>query len=249
MKKLLFIFIAFTALMTGCKKASIKTYEGKDAIYFLLPFASVNPADSMNISFALGGPNLTDSILKIPVRISGSPVSIERLFQIKYEDSSTAIKGVHYVEPSRTAVAGNAVTDTIMLKVRRTEEMKTQSFVLYLTLVDNNNFVTPIKSKVLNSLTGQVLHYTQMKIIINDILAKPQYWLDAYLGTFSRKKVYLMSQVLGISVESIALNKDIGTEQFWGKYMKLYLEDQKANGTPVYEEDGITLMSMGTSIP
>jgi hypothetical protein len=81
---------------------------------------------------------------------------------------------------------------------------------------------------------------------------QPKYWYAPYVGTFSRKKVYVMSQVLGLTPQQISdvtsSSTSLGTENYYGRTVQIYLNQQKAAGTPVYEDDGITLMAMGTLV-
>ncbi|MFT3902786.1 MAG: DUF4843 domain-containing protein [Niabella sp.] len=245
MKKIL-ILLLFATVLFSCKKDTIMNYEGKSGIYFVLPFDPFYPADTMVVSFALGDATVKDSTINIPVRALGSVSSQARDFKVIVEDSSTAKAGVHYTMPSIMSIKPNAVTDVISLTLHRTPDMQSRSYMLYLTLVENENFSVPVKSKITNPTTGTVLHYTRMKVIVSDMLTKPMYWLDYYLGDFSRKKVYLMADVLDVPIKEVAEISDIGKQNFWGRYMQIYLNDKKGSGNPVYEEDGSEMiMGMG----
>jgi hypothetical protein len=118
-------------------------------------------------------------------------------------------------------------------------------------LQDNNNFSTGMKTKITNSITGASFSYIKYKIFLNDILAPAKYWFVPYLGTFSRKKVYTMAQVLGITPQQIndvtSSSTTLSVENYYGRAVQIYLNQQKAAGTPIYEDDG-SLMTMGTSV-
>ncbi len=81
----------------------------------------------------------------------------------------------------------------------------------------------------------------------NDIIKKPARWLDTYLGTFTRKKLLLMAQVLGFEPAYLDASVSIVEMTAYGKFMQRYLNEQKAAGNTVYEDDG-SEMTMGPSV-
>lgn len=74
----------------------------------------------------------------------------------------------------------------------------------------------------------------------------PSQW-DPYLfGDFSAKKFKLICDVMDIEREKFLDYEYMGyRSSYIAKYMNRYLADEKAAGRTVYEEDGITEMTMG----
>ena len=111
-----------------------------------------------------------------------------------------------------------------------------------------------MENLITNKLTGSSYSFVQYRLMVNDILSKPKYWAVSLMGNFSRKKVYLTATVLGLQLKDmldILLNNpnslSTPSQTYWGRSMQIYLNQQKAAGTPVYDEDG-TLMIMGSSV-
>lgn len=237
-------------MFASCKKEGIMTYEGTNDVYFRANY--VNSIDTGVVSFGFTLSSIKDSIVKIPVAIMGQVSNQPRSVKVSIADSSTAVAGTHYdALPDSFKIRAGRTVDTLYLKVHRTADLQQKGVSIILLLQDNSNFSTAMKTKVTNSITGAYFSYIKYKIVLNDILEKPAQWLSGYLGTFSRTKVYLMSQVLGLTPKEISdvigLSTSIPVQNYYGRTMQIYLNQQKAAGTPVYEDDG-TLMAMGASV-
>lgn len=238
-------------LFISCEK-DIKRYDGETNIYFVRAVDQLNSAapvyDSLTVTFAFH-PSKTDSLVKIPVRITGVPSTEDREYEVAVDATSTAIAGVHYEAlPETLTLKAGKVADTIPVKLFRTADMLTSDFSLILELQPNGNFKTNMVNKVVNATSGQMLSFTRLKIFVNDILNKPKYWLDAYMGTFSRKKLLLTSELLDIPVDALnSTTTSISQQIFYANYMQRYLNDKKAAGETIYEEDG-SEMVMGPSV-
>lgn len=253
MKKIqpILLFLPLFFLVTACEK-NIKVYDGENNIYFLHAVSSVflgaASADSLDLTFAYT-PGKTDSVLKVPVRITGSPSDKDRAFKVAISPSSTAVAGKHYEPlPANLRMRAGRVTDTIFVRFIRTPDMLADTLSLILELQPNENFATHMTDKVVNTLTGQKQSFTKFTINVTDVLSRPKLWLDTYLGTFSRKKILLMNEVTGMPLD--ALNNTTTTVAqviYWGKFTQRYLNDKKATGQTVYEDNG-TEMIMGPSV-
>jgi hypothetical protein len=237
-------------MFASCKKESIMKYEGSNDVYF-----STNNKTSIDtglVSFGFAMASVTDSIVSIPVAIMGQVSNQPRACKVIVADSSTAKVGVHYdALPDTFKIGAGKTVDTLRLKVHRTADLQQNTVTIILLLQDNSNFSTTMKTKITNSITGASFSYIKYKIFLNDILAPAKYWFVPYLGNFSRKKVYVMAQVLGITPQQIndvtSSSTTLSVENYYGRAVQIYLNQQKAAGTPIYEDDG-TLMVMGTSV-
>lgn len=240
----------FLLLFASCKKESIMTYQGTNDVYFRANY--VNSVDTGIVSFGFALTSVKDSIVKIPIAVMGQVSKEARSVKIIVADSSTAIAGTHYDALPDFKIGAGRTVDTLLLKVHRTPDLQQKGVTIVLALMDNNEFATNMKTKTTNSITGAYFSFIKYRINLNDIFEKPKYWYEPYVGTFSRKKVYLMSQVLGITPQQInevtSSSTSLGTENYYGRAVQIYLNQQKAAGTPVYEDDGTTLMAMGTLV-
>lgn len=251
--KIILVFLTFVSVLS-CEK-DIKVYDGESNIYFLRSVSpdKVNSAlfdkvyDSLVVTFAFD-PLKNDSLVRIPVSITGKPVNMDRDFNVAVSSLSTAVAGVHYEAlPSSFTMHAGQVIDTIPVKLLRTPDMVSNEFTIMLELQPNEHFKTGMIDQVANATTGQKLSHTTFKLKANDVLTKPSRWLDTYMGIFTRKKLLLLSELLDIPVD--ALNQtttSISQVIFYAKYMQRYLNEKKAAGETIYEDDG-TEMEMGPS--
>ena len=243
----LFISIVFLVGLFSCKKDSIMTYNSENNIYFE-PSVRSTPLDTTAISFAFAGGAAKDSTIKIIVLVSGVPTNADRPYSIFVDkDSSTAKAGIHFEEPNamQRIKAGN-VRDTINLKLLRTEDMLDSNFKIILKLKANENFNTAMSFKKISDT--RTLSYIKYTVNVNDILVKPKRWLDTYLGTFTRKKLFMICDLLDTTPAYMDAQAGVGDIVFYGQYMQRYLNQMEKEGNTIYEDDGVTKMKMGLSV-
>ena len=244
---IILVLLAFAGI--GCTK-QLKTFDGKPVVYFqyaVEPKDPNNPEifwDSTIISFAYSPATSKDSVITLMVKSTGSPATVNRQYAIKVNDSSTAKEGVHYdfVNTDYTIQAGKVI-DTIYLKLHRLPQMASQSFNIYFELQPNDNFGVDIEVKHPTNSTASI-NTIRHRVKIDDILAQPKYWLDAYLGTFTRKKLYLMAEVIGFQINVFNTTISVADLVFYGKFMQRYLNEQRGLGNIIKEDNG-TDMVMG----
>lgn len=237
MKTLLYIItvLAGCVCAVSCKKEGLMNFNADNSVYFA--YTDSAKLDSVVVSFGYTATAVKDSIYKIRVKTMGYMSQEDRPYRVDViNDFTTAQLGVHYDKlPEVLTIKKGKIDDTIYLKLHRTPDMQTKSVVITLGVFDNGTF-------------SNKYPYNLFRIYVNDILTQPKYWLSTYLGTFSRKKINLMAQVLGVSVSDINANSVIAQMIYWGRFTQLYLNDMKAQGQTIYEDDGVTAMIMGPSV-
>ncbi|WP_443937784.1 DUF4843 domain-containing protein [Pedobacter sp. MW01-1-1] len=251
MKSIHYISTVLFAVLaiTACKKESPLIYEAKSEIYFQQAEKAVTrlPKDSTAISFALVTYN--DTVTKVVIAATGAKSEVDRTYKLTVDPLSTAKEGSDYDQlPSTFTIKKNMLTDTLAIKFHRTAAMlpaanATEPFylTLFLNLESNENFENTLKDDAVNGLSK-----TKYRFFVNDQIIRPIGWVDICFGVFSRKKLLLMSDVLGIT--PAYLNQKglaLGETLAYGRFMQRYLADQILAGNTIKEEDGRT-MSMGT---
>jgi hypothetical protein len=91
------------------------------------------------------------------------------------------------------------------------------------------------------------------RLILSDQLGPGNNWAGvfaAYFGAFSVKKVRLINEVAGMPLDYYTTGwlTDLqlsARAPLWAITTSRYLADQKAAGHTVYEDDGVTPMTMG----
>ena len=236
---------AVTLMAQACSKG-LETYSGEDNIYFLYAQSgrpvNIAAADSTIVSMGYTPLNISDTIIMVPVRVQGSVSNSDRRYVVSVNPASTAKEGTHFefVQSDFTVNAGN-ITDSMYIRFFRSAEMKDKALELMLDLEANEHFTTTM---AVSTFANKEISLIKHRIIVDDILSRPKYWLDAYLGTFTVKKLFLMSDLLRISPAALNNTISVGEITYFGRFMQRYLNEEHAAGRTVYEEDG-TEMLMG----
>ena len=252
MKKIIYIISVITIMVVAvsCEKKELMTYAGQPDIYFnaagrRLIYSYETWTDSSQVSFSFV--TNQDSVQKIVVAIAGAPAATDRAYKLTVDPASTAILGKHYdALPASFVMPKNKILDTLSIRFHRTADLQAKAVTLILNLEANENFVTEMRDKVIDVATEKRLSFVKHKIIIDDIIKRPKLWLDGFWGTFTRKKLFLMVEVLNISAAYMDASITIAEISAYGKFMQRYLNEQRSAGKTVYEDDG-TEMIMGPS--
>jgi hypothetical protein len=250
MKKNILYIILF--LTVSCQRSEIPLYSGTAGIYFEV-YKETSPgtyirADSSVVTFAYH-PTKTDTIYPLVIRVKGDTIPKDRQFNIKVIDTAAnaAKPGIHF-EAFATTVTVPAGKAQVLLPVKllKHPEMQIKTFALCIQLMENENFKTDLPQLFVPE-TKKYVSATVHTILVDDALARPRYWLDGYLGPYSRKKYLLLCELLDVPVATLSNSISVGTLKYYGNFMKIWLADEAAAGRIVYEEDG-SVMKMGDSL-
>ncbi|ANI88660.1 hypothetical protein A9P82_04780 [Arachidicoccus ginsenosidimutans] len=257
MNKLKYIglFICTLCLLASCKKDTLLTYDAKDNIYFNWGGTPQQVRyDSVSVSFGFSPESVKDTTIMIPMAVTGSAANTDREFNISVDPASTEIAATHYVLPTSFVMHAGKVLDSFPVKLLRAADLEDTVQTLILNLSPNDNFNTDIKIFPGNGISDTV-NALQLRLFVADGLTAGPYWNNCayYFGTFSVKKVRLLNTVTGMPLDfpSHGIIYDLGSSAEATLYaitMNRYLQDQAAAGHPVYEDDGVTLMTMGAII-
>lgn len=248
MKKIAYIILAalVSSLWAACKKDTLITYNAQDEIYFNYKEAGLN-IDSTTVTFAYSGVSVKDSTFKIPLAVTGVAKDHDRTYIVTVDKSSTAISGQHYTLPSTFILRANRLIDSLPVKLLRSSDLQSQTVRVTLNLQESADLKTDMKT--INAVSA-----ISFKLNLNDILGPGQYWnsMTSYFGTFSVKKIRLINQVAGMPLNYYISTwlRDTQSSAKLALYAittARYLSDQKALGNTVYEDDGVTPMTMGVA--
>ncbi len=248
-KNILYLILLLTA---SCQRSEIPLYSGTAGIYFEI-YKEPSPGvylrvDSSILTFAYD-PAKTDSIFTLSIRVKGDTVSKDRQFRIKVIDTAAnaAKPGIHYEAFPTTAIVPAGKAQMVLpIKFLKHADMQIKTFALCIQLLENENFKTDLPQLYVPD-TKKYISATVHTVLVDDALARPKYWLDGYLGPYSRKKYVLLCQLLDIPVTTLNNTVSVGTVKYYGNFMKTWLADEAAAGRIVYEEDG-AVMKMGDSL-
>lgn len=243
---LLSLFGFIVCFIASCKKDGLKTYTGGDNIFFDNVDIFSYAIDSSIVTFAYNDSSIIDKLVRIKVKVSGSPSAQDRPFKLMIDPSSTAVPGQHYENlPELFMLSAGKVEDTIAVKLLRAADLKQKQVKLAMLLLSNETFTTNIKT-VGAGQDGKPISSLQFKILFSDILIEPAGWWY-YFGKFSAKKMGIICQLAGIEAEWLNAgtpDEPLNSPKFQTKtiyYAQLlneYLLRMKYAGTPVLYEDG-----------
>lgn len=181
MKRLLILCLAIV-ILSSCKNKLIQPYHGINNIHF------VKSNDSLVISFGLV-PNKKDSLVRIPVWVTGKVVNYDREYKVKILKSSTAKKGINFsfYKDDFTIDAGK-FADSIKIKLNNPSNLNNSPVFVSLKLLPNKYFRTKLQSKVTNS--GDTLNLKIFKLYASDIVKKPNLWIFRFFGISALRNFY-----------------------------------------------------------
>lgn len=241
------LIVIFLFVGSSCKKETLLTYNAKDNIYFNWISTGGVGSDSVSLTFGYSPLSVTDSTVFVPVQITGSASNVDREYSVTV-DTSTTMLPTQYVLPQKYVLRAGMLKDTIPVKILRNANLLASTLKLVLNLNPTNSFETAIQ-------TLSTVNVLRLRIFASDGLTAGPFWANVcayYFGDFSVKKVLLLNQVTGMplnfpSYGIIYVSGGTAQAAFYAITMSRYLQDQAAAGHPVYESDGVTLMTVGVA--
>jgi hypothetical protein len=239
-----FALLFSLVLLSSCKKSELITFKGENSLYF-----SKSSVDSVSINFTLLSDEVKDTLLKIPVGLLGAQLAADAAYNVIVDDKiTTAVRGVDFQLPEQFNFLAKRSTDTVRVKIFRTEKLSKSQHIISLELPSNptfNNSLMDINNAKNRSRT--------VRVFVTDVLAPPMYWsstadffgTEYFLGRFTKKKLQLCVELFGGTFtfkQVYDLAYVLG--DIFGEQLNAHLQEQKANGTPVLEDDG-TPMEIG----
>lgn len=198
-------------------------------------------------------PTTTEQILNYSVKIAGMPDDVDRPFAVKLTDSlTTAIEGTHFeILEEDNIISAGETTGTISIKVMRTATMKTESYKIALTIIENDYMKAGPDKKLI--------------ITVSDKFEKPLWWYSTYsesnIGVFSVRKAQLWFKFHDLYdgtdpwlVEPFAewaenyytkiweMKANRGLQMENARLFVAWLNQGDENGDPYYDENGILVV-------
>lgn len=244
------IGICMLLCIAACKKERLMGYEGGSSIYMDIDvLGGYFQSDTSVIDFS-AYKGRQDTTLVLHFFTVGQIVHSKRPFKLAVSDSSTAVAGRDYIWPPADSfyIPADSNQTTIQLVMKRSPDLYDQSRTLILKLQPNDYFganVTEITPT--NDYPRSVV---RLRITISNTLVKPDIWNanQHVLGTYSRKKLTLMVQVLSLTLDRFFNNpySSVQLETF-AREFQAYLNQQRVAGNVVMDEND-TPMVMGPDV-
>ncbi|MDQ2177171.1 DUF4843 domain-containing protein [Marinifilum sp. D714] len=209
-------------LLSSCESENefLSFNNDKAYIYFDMPknYNSrgdelIERQDSLEYSFALDLNDVDSYIFKVPIAISGLPSDIDRSYKVELikEESNVVDSDWDKTALINPIFRKGVMFDTLLVKVNRTEELKSQKKSLILQIEANENFEKG-REDLLTT-----------KLIFSDILNPPIWWEDwkdifgnFYLETYLKwQEIYFEGADPNIPPSYIKVSKDSNLPYYW----------------------------------
>lgn len=237
-KNMIILLFIFGSLSYGCN-SEYEDYSGTDAVYMN------ETTDTTRYSFAwVDGDR---QVKEIQVNAMGQVYDYDRVVNIKITPVH-AVEGVDF-EPfaEKYVIKAGETKMVIPVVMLRTAALQKEERIIELKLEENEYFKTSYDYGSGDRVTWVKTDRLKHVLIFSDFMDQaPSRWDPYVLGKFSQRKLGLICELMGVPREKF-LDADYMNyhTNYIGAYMKKYLADEKAAGRTVYEEDGVTEMTMG----
>ncbi len=268
------LFACAVAVLGSCKEDKLSTFKGGADLFFTYqrPAPTIygyrfsyniddksyewrisqnaRPLDSLVCTFARIPESQRDSILLVPVSVMGYASDADR--EVAYEiveGDADNFEIINSYIPATSADGG------IFIRLLRDNlETEFDTYEIRLRLKENDNFTVRYDSIPYSDNTPEQTSVKDFKVIVINSLVKPQYWMAAYMGTWSTPKALLLLNVIGYpetELYPVGRTPDLGVMRAYGGLLQKYLQQMAAAGTPVtyINEKGEEVeMDWGTSV-
>lgn len=192
MKKYIYIIGLLVFSLWSCQEDEVMQWQGKTCIYFSYMDPANRDRFSNDMGFSFGLTNSMDTVIYIPVTATGDPVNYDREFSYVI-DSITGVEGVQYDPlPAKGIFPADSTNGYIAVSLHRILD-DDSLYYMYFRLIPDENFEINIPE----AYSGDTTSLTQFTFSYSSSIAKPQYWMDGYLGYFSLAKYNVCYELTG----------------------------------------------------
>lgn len=243
----LYVLIAMMSIIAACS-SEIDTYHGESGVYFAMRevVSTVNVdtlyRESSSLPFIVT--DKTDSVFNLRVKILGAVADYDRQVSVRVVEEMSDVQSHDYeaLQSSYVLRAGE-VYGVIPIHFHRTASLEGKERVLVVELIENEYFSLPIK--MWRNSSTEYVNVTRHSIVVSDKYVLLPGYRVGHFGPFSEKKMRLIVELSGMNLNEFNVSLPVTLTKTIGQKLDRYLAEMKAKGTPVYEDDGVTLMTAG----
>ena len=237
--KNILIVAGVCAAFSACSEDELKTYDGKDFIYFgnriVLESVYWDTVKTFNFFFE---PDMDEAVLDVKVSRGGmAPADEDKEFIVEIdilsgqEGRDFDVDRVHVMPKGRSYM-------NIPVKLYRSDALEDNTFEFDITLLPNENFTLDLP-EVYQS--GDTIQRTTMRISYSNLLLAPTIWKqrEATIGYFSRAKFDEFTSLFGLTIDDWTDTKGKFIQN-WNNYINAfaaYLNSKIAEGPDVAVKD------------
>lgn len=200
MKKIYLFLIAAIFVVAACSTDEVETFDDHNYLSF--------QKSELTYTFAFEGKDITSKEFDLPVTYAGRFFDKDVQFSITaVDEKSTARSGADYemVDASKQIIKAGTNEGNGKIRLLRTPTLQEENLTLVLAITANDNFLPG----VVDTLT----------VTISDRIVKPDWWDYSYqryyLGTYTKSKLLLWLEFMGVNDGSNPLDTDEYREYVW----------------------------------
>lgn len=194
MKRLRIIYFLAVVLLSSCQERNPDFFGDVTGVYFSNVTSSMTLTDSLDYTFIYE----PSDIIEVPVRVQlvGRAADFDRPVDITVT-SDDSQEGVDYALPSVSVLPAGAYHLDYLVKLKRTEALKSNRKMIQLHVHANEYFTLPVPEMV--QITGTV-PLLSVRIYFSDMFTQaPVAWDQNLVGEFTQQKFELICRVLEIN--------------------------------------------------
>lgn len=223
-------------LLMSCRESRPDFFQDITGVYFNNTSGTMIVSDSIDVTFVYE----TGNVVEVPVRVQllGRAVGQDRTLGITVT-SENAEEGRDYILPQQAVMPAGASWTDYIIRLNRTEALKSEKKVIAVELHANDYFDLPVSHII---QPGDTVSTLVFKISFSDMFTKaPAAWDENLVGNFTQQKFELICKVLDIDPEDFNDSGKITLAKllYISAEMTAYVREQverKATGQ-TYDED------------
>ena len=178
-------------LFAGCEERNPALFEDISGVYFNNRSGSMTLSDSLDVTFVYEKEDFMD--VPVKVQLIGRPAGHDRAVTVTVA-SGNAVEGVDFMLPADPVLPAGAAEVEYVVRLIRTDALKSQKKMITLTIHENEHFTLPVTEMVQVADTVSTLNY---RIFFSDMFTKaPAAWDENLVGKFTQQKFELICDVL-----------------------------------------------------
>ncbi|TKC63998.1 DUF4843 domain-containing protein [Pedobacter hiemivivus] len=266
-RKILIAFLPLLACLWSCQK-DIMEYQGSEGVYFAVQSGSAS-FDARNWPYQPDSEvefvRINKDVVDFPVKvmITGPVKNYDRTFRVEVNpDSTTAVPNVHY-DPIKEewSIPANAVSINVVVRLKRTADLKVSGKTLGLRLVPTKDFSLsfPEWDAIPSLQQGRIVKEFDASLHtlrLGDIMVKPAVWVGSLTaanqetgswGAFTQRKMEFLIKYLGVTYAEFASAEtmpQVRWELIRADAVAVLIR-LKEEGQPLLEEDGRLMWMSG----
>lgn len=246
---IIFSFLCF-AIFWSCQD-EVEEYYGKQGIYFYAKDTKNKVTEQTELPFALTEAN--DSLLRIRVKVLGTPASFNREFKVKIvEDETTTVNGDYSNFVNTYTIPADSIYGYVAINFHKQSSLKDKSRMLTIEILPNKYF--DISMKVFKAYSSSdPINVLKHKIKVSDEMIQLPGFNTFFLGDYSKKKLDIVCQLFNIKWTVFLKKLDYVVIKAMGQNLDRYFKKMQKEGTPIYEEKpdengNLVLMKVGKGV-